>query len=101
MSRSSDRAERSSRAGTSERRAARSRSIPSSGTTPEPLPLPRIPAVVVAEPLPEAALVVVEQADAAYPLGALPQVQVRHKQARRRAVLRLERAAVEVVGDPG
>ena len=41
-----------------------------------------------------------EQTQAAHPLGALPEVEVRDEQARRAAVLRLERLAVVAERDP-
>jgi hypothetical protein len=41
--------------------------------------------VVIAEAFPEAGLVLVQQPDPADPLGALPEVQVRHQQPRRAA----------------
>src|SRR5215211_505991 len=61
---------------------------------------PRIPVVVVAERLPEAGLVGLRDLDLGEPLGALPEVQVRHEQPCRAAVLGLERRAVERVHDP-
>src|SRR4051794_30889166 len=61
---------------------------------------PGVPAVVVSERLPEARLVVVEHLDPAHPLRALPEVQVRYQQARRPAVLGLERRAVVGVDHP-
>src|SRR3954469_15958219 len=62
---------------------------------------PGVPVVVVAEPLPEAHLVARHHLDAAHPLGALPEVEVGHEQARRAAVLGLERLAVELERHPG
>src|SRR4051812_22874584 len=44
-----------------------------------PLLLPRVAAVVVAVLLPEARLVPLHHGDPADPLGALPEVQVRHQ----------------------
>src|SRR3954465_11598571 len=60
--------------------------------------LPRVGVVVVAVPLPEAKLVVVEELQAADPLAALPEVLLRDEEAGRVAVLQLERLAVERVG---
>ena len=56
---------------------------------------------MVAVLLPEAGLVLVEQLQAAHPLGALPEVEVQHRPKCRAAVLGLERLAAERVGDPG
>src|SRR3954470_14514809 len=67
---------------------------------PVALLFPRVAAVVVAVGLPEAGLVVVEELDAAHPLGALPEVEMRHQQARRPAVLGLERLVAVAVCDP-
>src|SRR4051812_9552913 len=61
---------------------------------------PRVAVVVVAERLPEAGLVLRHEDEAAHPLGALPEVQMRDEQARGAAVLRLERLAVVLVDDP-
>ena len=58
------------------------------------------PCSVVAVLLPEAGLVLVAQLEPAHPLGALPEVEVRHEQPRRAAVLGLERLAVVGEGDP-
>ena len=60
--------------------------------------LPGVGVVVVAVALPEAELVVVEELEAAQPLGALPEVALRDEQAQRVAVLGLELLAVERVG---
>src|SRR5215207_2526241 len=62
---------------------------------------PRVAVVVVAERFPEAWLVVVQQPQAPDPFGALPEVEVWHEQARRSAVLGLERLAAVGVGYPG
>src|SRR4051794_39565747 len=62
---------------------------------------PGIPAVVVAVALPEARPILLAEDQAAHPLGALPEVQMRDEQARRSAVLGLQRLAVEVERDPG
>ena len=50
--------------------------------------------------LPEARLVVRAQLEPAHPLRALPEVEVRHQQPRRAAVLRRERLAVVAERDP-
>ena len=52
-----------------------------------PLLEPGVTPVVVAVDLPEARLVMVQQPQAGHPLGALPEVQVRHEQPGRAAVL--------------
>src|SRR3954464_7789873 len=72
-----------------------SRSVP-----PIALLFPGIAVVVVAVGLPEARLVVVAQLEAADPLRALPEVQMRDQQPRGAAVLGLERLAPVLVGDP-
>src|SRR3972149_3988854 len=61
--------------------------------------LPGIGDVVVAVALPEAAHVVVEELEAAQPLGALPEVALRDEQTERVAVLRVERPPVVRVGE--
>ena len=61
---------------------------------------PGIPAVVVAERLPEARLVLLREVQPAHPLRALPEVEVRDEQAGGAAVLGLEVVAVEAVDDP-
>src|SRR4051794_18958407 len=61
---------------------------------------PGIPAVVVAERLPEAELVLLHEMQAAHPLRALPEIEVRHEQASRAAVLGFEIVAVVAVDDP-
>src|SRR5215207_6479188 len=61
---------------------------------------PRVAAVVVAELLPEPRLVAFEQREAAQPLRALPEVQVRDEQPRRPTMLGVQRRAVVVEGDP-
>src|SRR3954462_4465791 len=71
------------------------RSIP-----PIALLFPWVAVVVVAVGLPEAGLVVVAQLEAADPLRALPEVQMRDQQPRRAAVLGLERLPPVLVGDP-
>ena len=67
---------------------------------PVPLFLPRIAVVVVAVNLPQAGLVGRRKAEPAYPLGALPEVDVGDKHAGRPAVLGFERLAVVAEGDP-
>src|SRR4051812_9760367 len=62
---------------------------------------PRVSAVVVAERLPEAGLVLVAEDQPPHPLRALPEVQVRDEQAGGAAVLGLELVAVVAVDDPG
>ena len=64
------------------RDAGRARSV-----APVPLLPPRVAVVVVAVALPEAGLVLQRQRQAADPLRALPEVQVRDEQPRRAAVL--------------
>src|SRR5688500_16695579 len=59
---------------------------------------PRVAAVVVAEGLPEPGLVALDESNTADPFGALPEVQVRHHEPCRAAVLRRERVAVVAVG---
>src|SRR5205823_13080650 len=66
-----------------------------------PLFLPGVAVDVVAERLPEARLVSLHDPKAAHPLGALPEIEVRHDQPRRPAVDRLERLVVELVGHEG
>src|SRR5690242_10631567 len=61
---------------------------------------PRVAAVVVAVLLPEPRLVVVENAQAGDPLRALPEVEVRHEEARRAAVLGRQWLPVELPRDP-
>src|SRR5215213_8593488 len=75
----------------------------SSATSVPPVALlaPGVAVVVVAEGLPEAGFVFGDQPQSSHPLGALPEVQVRHEQAGRTAVLGLERLAAVGVSDPG
>src|SRR5215471_18728358 len=82
------------------RRASPRRSRPARSVAPVPLLAPWVPVIVIAEALPEAWLVLQPEGDAADPLGALPQVQVRHEQPGRPAVLRRELLAVVAEGDP-
>src|SRR5262245_21156648 len=55
---------------------------------------PRVAVVVVAERLPESALIPVHEAELPDPLRALPEVEVRHEKTRRAAVLGRERRAI-------
>src|SRR5262245_6825010 len=55
---------------------------------------PWVPIHVIAVGLPETRLIRITQAEAAPPLGALPEVQVRHQQPRGAAVLGLKWPAV-------
>src|SRR5262245_3506341 len=64
-----------------------------------PLFLPGVGVVVISADLPEARLVVLDELDAGDPLRALPEVQIGNEAAHRRAVLELERLAVEPVRD--
>src|SRR5215213_8221161 len=61
---------------------------------------PGVAAVVVAVLLPEPRAVPRAQRDPADPLGALPEVQVRHEHAHRPTVLDRQRPPVELPGDP-
>src|SRR6266545_4644278 len=67
---------------------------------PVPLLAPWIAVVVVAVLLPEARRVLGAQRQPAHPLRALPEIEVRHEQTRRPAVLGLERLAVVPECDP-
>src|SRR5215207_8558358 len=71
-----------------------------SSVAPVPLLLPGVAVVVVAEALPEARLVLVQEPDATDPLGALPQIQMRHQQPRRAAMLGLQLRTVIGERDP-
>src|ERR1044071_383057 len=77
------------------REAAIDESIAGSGIA---LFLPRIGVVVVAADLPVARLVIADEPHAGDPLGALPEVQVRHQAADRRAVLERQGLAVGAGG---
>src|SRR2546429_361953 len=66
-----------------------------------PLFLPGVAVDVVAERLPEARLVTLDHPKAPDPLGALPEIEVRHDQPRRPAVDRLERLVIELVSHEG
>src|SRR5215207_2215245 len=61
---------------------------------------PGVATVVVAELLPEAGLVALEQRQPAHPFGALPEVEVRHEQPRGPSVLGVQRRAVVVERHP-
>src|SRR5262245_44907259 len=61
---------------------------------------PWVAVVVVAERLPESALIPVHEAELAHPLRALPEVQMGDKEPRRAAVLGRERCAVVFDGHP-
>src|SRR5918992_5764792 len=63
-----------------------------------PLLAPGVAVDVVAERLPEARLVVLHETEPADPLGRFPEVEVRDQQARRAAMLGLQRLAVVVGG---
>src|SRR4051794_2910764 len=71
-----------------------------SSVTLVPLLLPRVAPVVIAVLLPEAGLVPLQEGDPADPLGALPEVQVRHQHPHRTAVLHRQRAPVELPDQP-
>src|SRR5439155_16957361 len=68
---------------------------------PIPLFLPWVAEQVVAVRLPEPRLVLVPESEAAYPLRALPEVQVRNEQPRWASVFGLERLSVVAERDPG
>src|SRR4051794_21032647 len=72
-----------------------------SGVTLVPLLAPRVATVVVAELLPEPARVPRQELQPAHPLCALPEIEVRHKQARRPTVFGVERLAVVAECQPG
>src|SRR5690349_7622530 len=61
---------------------------------------PRVAVVVVPVLLPEPGFVGLRHRDPADPLGALPEVQMRHEQSRRPTVFARERLAVVGVHDP-
>src|SRR5918912_3999788 len=61
--------------------------------------VPRIAAHVVAVALPEAGAILRQELQAAHPLDALPEVQVRHDETQRIAVLRLKGPAIMAVGE--
>ena len=58
-----------------------------SSVAPVPLFLPWITIVVVAKRFPEAGLVLIAELEPPNPLGALPEVEVRHEEAGRAAML--------------
>src|SRR5690242_13124271 len=82
-------------------RGASGPAVPMSSVTLVPLLEPRVAAVVVAVLLPEARLVAAQQGQAGDPLGALPEVEVRHEQPHRPAVLDRQRTAVVLPDHPG
>jgi hypothetical protein len=61
--------------------------------------VPWIAAHVVAIALPEAGAILRQELQAAHPLDALPEVQVRHDETQRIAVLRLKGPAIMAVGE--
>src|SRR5690348_12844308 len=67
---------------------------------PVPLLAPRITVDVVAVRLPEARLLLLVEPDLLDPLGALPEIEMRHQHARRTAVLGRQGLAVVLVDDP-
>src|SRR3954471_23631413 len=77
------------------------RSPAARSVAPVALLFPRVAVVVVAVVLPEARLVLGAQLEAAHPLGALPEVEVRDEQPGRATVLPLERSPSVLVDDPG
>src|SRR5262245_28908625 len=64
-----------------------------------PLFPPRVTVAVVPVHFPEPRLVVVHEAQAPYPFGGLPEIEVRHKKARWPAMLGRERLAVVLPDD--
>src|SRR6476659_6271623 len=99
------RASRAGRARCSERRPSRGstqrRERAATSVARVPLFFPRVTVVLVAVALPEARLVLGPQLDAADPLRALPEVEVRNEQPRGPAVLGVERFTPKLVRDPG
>src|SRR5262245_26411483 len=55
---------------------------------------PRVAVIVIAQRLPEAALVLFHEAQASHPLGALPKIEMRHEQPGRTAMRRQNRQAL-------
>ena len=55
---------------------------------------------VVAILFPETGSVLALHGKSPYPFGALPEIEMRHQEARRSAVFGLELVAVELIGDP-
>src|SRR5690349_13308278 len=88
----------SSRAGVVTRAAAAS--FTASGVALVALLTPWISAVVIAKLLPESLLVARQELQAAHPLRALPEIEMRHEEPRRSAMLGRQRRAVIAVGDP-
>src|SRR3954447_4507895 len=74
---------------------------PTTSVTLVPLLAPRVAQVVVTVLLPETGLVTGHQGELADPLGALPEVQVRHQRPDRAPVLDRQRLAVELPAHPG
>src|ERR1041384_6749063 len=88
-------------AGATPPRRARLGATAASATSGISLFFPRIGVVVVAADLPVARLVVLDEAHAGDPLGALPEVEIGDQTADRRAVLERERLAAEPPGHHG
>src|SRR5262249_60832442 len=82
-------------------RAARQPGRPANSLARVPLFPPWTSIVVVSVPFPEPRFVVIQQRDAAYPLGALPEAQMRAEQARGPTVLGRQFGAVIPERDPG
>src|SRR5919106_97724 len=74
--------------------------ISATSVPPVALLAPGVAVVVVAQGLPEAGFVFGDQPQSSHPLGALPEVEVRHERGGRTAVLGLERLAAVGVTDP-
>src|SRR5688572_8735172 len=64
-----------------------------------PLFAPRVTVAVIPVHLPEPWLVVLHEAQPAYPLGGLPEIEVRHQEARRSPMFGRERLAVVLPDD--
>src|SRR5258708_20402844 len=62
---------------------------------------PWIRVSIIAQRLPEARFVLLDQAQTPYPFGALPEVKMRHQQACRAAMLRLQGLSLIGVDHPG
>src|SRR5215203_3525678 len=86
---------------TSPTRQASLRGTLAISVSPVALLAPRVAMVVVAEGLPEARLVLGHEPEAPYPLGTLPEVEVRDEKAGGAAMLRREWFSFVGVGDPG